>query len=537
MKKTLNSLNAILGIDEEAERAEKEAKENKDLGLDRPKGDWSIASQKDSEDEGLKGVEGKKVDVENGGDMAGETNKRVTRLMDVAKKLREGQDVGKQDEAEETEFRKEFESLLTYLAPDGGISKEDIKMLKDKVFTPQNFWVTETRQTEERDGFLIRGNLRGPAEKVYEEVITKTRDLFGGKYEILVIQDPDQQPEGADMTVKPAFKLVPVTVAYPQPASSWQVVAGLVLLVLTVGSSLQLGLVAEISKLPAETLQWLLNPDNLNKVDAVPPGLEDFDAVGFVAAAWPIALCVLGLQGTHDVGHRIAALINGTKLGPPFWIPNGQLGTFGSITQIKSLLRNHAELFDVAAAGPVAGSAASLGIFLYGLAISAAADPATADALVPVPEQVLQSSLGLGSLTHVFLGEAAKGSQVLVHPLVVAGWVGLYTNALNLLPVGSLDGGRMVQAAFGKSSLVFTSFFSYIGLALGLFGGSLALPFGLYVLILNRVAESYIQDSVTEVSEGRKTLTALLVFTAIVVLLPAAPEAADDLMSGGANFF
>jgi hypothetical protein len=66
--------------------------------------------------------------------------------------------------------------------------------------------------------------------------------------QILVIQDPDQQPEGADMTVKPAFKLVPVTVAYPQPASSWQVVAGLVLLVLTVGSSLQLGLVAEVRR-------------------------------------------------------------------------------------------------------------------------------------------------------------------------------------------------------------------------------------------------------------------------------------------------
>lgn len=80
-----------------------------------------------------------------------------------------------------------------------------------------------------------------------------------------------------------------------------------------------------------------------------------------------------------------------------------------------------------------------------------------------------------------------------MHPLVVAGWVGLFTNALNLLPVGSLDGGRLVQAAFGKGSLGTTSIITYICLALGLLGGSLALPFGLYIIILNRQPENYIQ--------------------------------------------
>eukprot|EP00873_Tetraselmis_striata_P035770 jgi/Tetstr1/456034/TSEL_000328.t1 len=371
--------------------------------------------------------------------------------MEQAKKLREEEKAGKVLSEDEGKFREEFESLLTVLSPDGGIPKDDLKLLKDKVFGPMNYW------------------------EVYVEVMTKTRELFGGKYEMLVVEDPDQEPASFDEPPRPAFKLVPASSANPPPAASWQIIAGL------------------ISKLPAETLQWLLNPDNLNKPDAVPPGLEDFDAVSYVAAALPIAVYVLGLQGMHEVGHRLAALVNGTKLGPPLWIPNGQLGTFGSITQIKSLLRDRAELFDV----------------------------------------VLASSLGLGSITTLFLGQAAQGSQVLVHPLVVAGWVGLFTNALNLLPVGSLDGGRLVQAAFGKGSLGTTSIITYICLALGLLGGSLALPFGLYIIILNRQPENYIQDSVTEISENKKTVAAALIITALFILLPNAPEITDDLLSGG----
>jgi len=530
MKSTLSSLNSILGIDEEAERAAREAQDVKDLGLDRSKP--AAAKAEKSYDTSSTSTDAPKPKVESS-DLGEEVDQRMTRLMEQAKKLREEEKAGKVLSEDEGKFREEFESLLTVLSPDGGIPKDDLKLLKDKVFGPMNYWVTETRQAEERDGYLIRGNLRGPAEEVYVEVMTKTRELFGGKYEMLVVEDPDQEPASFDEPPRPAFKLVPASSANPPPAASWQIIAGLVLLALSFGSSLQLGLVAEISKLPAETLQWLLNPDNLNKPDAVPPGLEDFDAVSYVAAALPIAVYVLGLQGMHEVGHRLAALVNGTKLGPPLWIPNGQLGTFGSITQIKSLLRDRAELFDVAIGGPVAGGAASLAVFLTGLALSAGADPSTSELLVPVPQQVLASSLGLGSITTLFLGQAAQGSQVLVHPLVVAGWVGLFTNALNLLPVGSLDGGRLVQAAFGKGSLGTTSIITYICLALGLLGGSLALPFGLYIIILNRQPENYIQDSVTEISENKKTVAAALIITALFILLPNAPEITDDLLSGG----
>jgi len=528
-RSTINNLNLILGIDEEAEKAAKEAKEEQQS--EAAKGGASSEAWARSEEE--KGADARQRPKSKEVNFERDVSEQLENVMEQAKKLMEEKSAEEgSSKGEQQQLRKDFEQLLQMLKPDGGIEKEDIKLLKDKVFGPLTFWVTETRPTDELDGYLIRGNLRAPAEEVYPEVIQRVQKLFDGKYEILIVQDPNaEQTTDAAENIRPAFKLVPVANAYPPPQTAWQILVSVVLLTLTVGSSLQLGLVAEISKLPPETLQWLLDPDNLNRVDAVPPGLDNFDAVHYVESAIPIMLIVLGLQGVHEIGHRASALVNGTKLGPSFLIPNGQLGTFGSITQFKSMVRDLSELFDVSVAGPLAGGTASLAVFLTGLSLTSAAlsSGATAD-LIPVPEQLLQGSLGLGQLTSLALGESGT-SQVLVHPVLIAGWVGIYTTALNLLPVGCIDGGRITQAAFGKGTLAATSFLSYLALALGFVGGALSLPFGLYVLLIQRPSERYIQDSVTDVGESRKTLATVLLLLSTVVLLPNVPAVAESLLN------
>ena len=63
------------------------------------------------------------------------------------------------------------------------------------------------------------------------------------------------------------------------------------------------------------------------------------------------------------------------KLGPPLFIPNGQLGSFGAITQLKSLVRNRRDLFDVSAAGPAAAALASLALFTAGLVFTSGSVP------------------------------------------------------------------------------------------------------------------------------------------------------------------
>jgi hypothetical protein len=144
-----------------------------------------------------------------------------------------------------------------------------------------------------------------------------------------------------------------------------------------------------------ETLEWFSNPDNVNS-DMMPPGLDTWDPVPYLSCAIPIFAGTLGANLVHEIGHRIAAwarwvagsismcghqhvfepchLANGllvpcrnVKLGPSFFIPNFQIGSFGAVTPIKSLLKNRSELWDVAAAGPLAGFTFSLALLLIGL--------------------------------------------------------------------------------------------------------------------------------------------------------------------------
>lgn len=101
------------------------------------------------------------------------------------------------------------------------------------------------------------------------------------------------------------------------------------------------------------------------------------------------------------------------------------------MTPIKTLLPGREDLFDIAAAGPLAGGAMSLGMFVFGLAASKAGGGVEAG-LLPVPGSLFNGSLLLGGISSAVLG---SGKQVLVHPALVAGWCGLVSTAFNLLPV------------------------------------------------------------------------------------------------------
>ena len=107
---------------------------------------------------------------------------------------------------------------------------------------------------------------------------------------------------------------------------------------------------------------------------------------------------------------------------------------------------------------------------------------------------------------------------------------GLVTQALNMLPVGQIDGGRVTQTGFGRRALGLTSLGVYIGLSLGLIASSLSLSWALYVLICQRTPEFSPQDDVTEVDEARQRTALLLIFLAFLVLLPGGQGVSQDVM-------
>jgi hypothetical protein len=118
------------------------------------------------------------------------------------------------------------------------------------------------------------------------------------------------------------FEILPASAAQPQPVVGWQRAAAGVLLLLTLGSTLQFGLAANIGLLPKETLEWLANPANLNS-DLLPPGLDTFDPVPFISSTSSVFMITLLPQvrqrrlwcGGGDVGWRGGAMTECGEVG------------------------------------------------------------------------------------------------------------------------------------------------------------------------------------------------------------------------------
>lgn len=547
MKTTLSDLDALLGIDTAAEEAKKREEEERWRASLKPastdEGTSGSSSWDESVDDANANADGevggmssispqalealKKAEAQRRGlssDKESEIEKVLSELNDIAKKGQEGGDAVKNEELEN-----QFGKLLKILEEpeEPVIAPVDVVRIKKEIFGIQTFYVTAVENLGEEmngAGVLFKGNLRTERATVWEAVQNGMQTMFDGKYTAFMLEEPlgDEGPSG-DVAIdskygpRVSFLIVPSDRAGPNPGTSgWQYVLALALMGLTVGSAVQLGLVAEISKLPPETMAWLATAGDVDLPEgALPPGLENFDSVAYVEAALPVTIGVLASTVGHEIGHQIAAAMRKVKLGVPFLIPNGQLGTFGTITQLKSTPETRADLFDVAAAGPVAGSLVALNLFVYGLSLSISGD---SPELVPIPDALFNSSLLLGGISQLFLHGSPNGT--LVHPYFIAGWCALTTQALNLLPVGSIDGGRIAQSAFGRRVLGATSLGTYIGLTFGVIASTLSLPWAIYIVLTQRTPEYAPKDDVTEVDDGRAQLAFALIAVAFLILLP-----------------
>ena len=169
------------------------------------------------------------------------------------------------------------------------------------------------------------------------------------------------------------------------------------------------------------------------------------------AVGLPYSLGLLLILGAHELGHYFTAKAHGIQVTPPFFIPVPfALGTFGAFIKIKSLTPSRRALFDVAVAGPLAGLVFAIPALLIGLRYSQVVSGSAPETLGNVGVNI-DSSLLLAGLAKLSLGVSVlAGQHLLLHPLAFAGWLGLIVTALNLLPIGQLDGGHISHALFGS---------------------------------------------------------------------------------------
>ena len=165
----------------------------------------------------------------------------------------------------------------------------------------------------------------------------------------------------------------------------------------------------------------------------------------------PYSLGLLAILGVHELGHYFMARRHGIHVTPPYFIPVPMaLGTFGAFIQMRSPVQDRRALFDVAVAGPLAGLAVAIPALLIGLR-SSTVIPSS----VPVEGMMGGTSVGSSVLfalvAKLSIGPTLEYGHVLqLSPLAFAGWLGLLVTALNLLPIGQLDGGHMSSAMFGR---------------------------------------------------------------------------------------
>ena len=168
------------------------------------------------------------------------------------------------------------------------------------------------------------------------------------------------------------------------------------------------------------------------------------------AVGLPYSVALMAILGIHELGHYFMARRHGIKVTPPYFIPVPfALGTFGAFIQMRSPTEDRRSLFDVAVAGPLAGLVVAIPALLIGLQSSTIV-PGDAAASMMAGTSV-GSSLLLALLAKLSFGPALEYGHVLrLSPLAFAGWLGLFITALNLLPIGQLDGGHMATAMFGR---------------------------------------------------------------------------------------
>jgi len=276
---------------------------------------------------------------------------------------------------------------------------------------------------------------------------------------------------------------------------------------------------------------FALNDDIANRVQeqiTLASGTEAGPDLQFLTdLTTPIFFSFIFLQVAHEVAHYLVARANNFKISPPTFVPSPFLGITGTITSVKSPPKNKQALMDFAIAGPLTGMILSILLIFLGLQITLGLDAASFQELPTLPVAFLyQSSLGAAMVESIF-GPGTLTvpdpftSTIHLHPLTISGYASLIVNAMQLLPFGRTDGGRVSLALFGRTGKQVVDFMTSIILFfIGLFSSDALLLYFAFLLFFQSEPEIPCRNEVDDVDFSR-VIGAILV--GILVLLSVIP--------------
>lgn len=272
---------------------------------------------------------------------------------------------------------------------------------------------------------------------------------------------------------------------------------------------------------------------------------------------WPFALSMMGILLAHEMGHYLACRYYGVPATLPFFIPApfiSPLGTLGAFIAMRGIPKNKRILFDVGVAGPIAGLVVAIPVLFLGLSLSPLGpiEPLAGGSsgflegnslfyllakylvfgkLLPEPVSYNGLSPALYWVRYFLSGQPIPlhGLDVQLDSVALAGWAGLLVTALNLVPVGTLDGGHVAYGLFGEKARKIFPMAIGILIALMFLPALLTFSFGtfnfswlLWVFILFWLGNVRTQplDDITPLDPSRRALGFFMLLVFVLLFTP-----------------
>jgi membrane-associated protease RseP (regulator of RpoE activity) len=344
---------------------------------------------------------------------------------------------------------------------------------------------------------FCRGKLKTLPEKAYEEIKDNVEQAFGDRF-FLIFQE--------SFKGKPFFALVP----NPEAKAMEQ---GMVQSDLRVGFALVLFLITLLTTTVAGvTIDGTAAEDVWANPQSLIQGLS-------------YSLPLLLIIAIQKFSHYFVALHYKIRTTLPYFIPfpflldSFFLGTLGAIVQRRSPIPHRKALFDTAAWGCLSGLLVIVPVLLWGLSLSGVV-PLEKSSAFNIQAQDPRLSFLLSLLAKLALGSGLTPEMgIKLHPLAMAGCVGLFITAINLMPIGQLDGGHIIHAVYGQKTAI----------AIGQVTRILALLFALIhpyfwvwtiIMWLIPLIDQPALNDVTELDNKRDFLGLFTLALLIMIILP-----------------
>jgi membrane-associated protease RseP (regulator of RpoE activity) len=276
----------------------------------------------------------------------------------------------------------------------------------------------------------------------------------------------------------------------------------------------------------------------LQSLDSLPgPGLRAFIEPRILMLGFLYSAVLMVILVGHELGHYLTCRRYGISATLPYFIPAPNLiGTFGAFIRIKSPIWQKHQLFDIGVSGPLTGFLLALPALLVGLALSKVAPLPAGEGTMALGEPLL-----LKLLAALFFRHIPAGADIVLHPVAFAGWVGLLVTALNLFPIGQLDGGHIAYSLVGKKAglVSFVVLAAFVILGIFSFAGWFIWGLiGLLFIFMRRLKHPPILDEDVPLTRGRRIIGAVIILVFILSFIPD-PVKGYDLLGllthGGAG--